>query len=112
MDGSEERGGGRGAAPRCSADRCIEEGRAREAVDLGGRKVGRGREEGGRWQRGESEAARQGGGGGRREGCAWWRSGGGGLGLVESIYINITMNVDRPIARSTAPSDRGVGGLT
>jgi hypothetical protein len=47
------------------------------------------------------------------EGCAWWRSGGGGgLGLVESIYINITMNVDRPIARSTAPSDQGVGGLT
>jgi hypothetical protein len=44
--------------------------------------------------------------------CAWWRSGGGGLGLVESIYINITMNVDRPIARSTAPNDRGVGGLT
>jgi hypothetical protein len=40
------------------------------------------------------------------EGCAWWRSGGGGgLGLVESIYINITMNVDCPIARSTAPND-------
>jgi hypothetical protein len=27
---------------------------------------------------------------------------------VESIYTNITMNVDRPIARSRAPSDRGV----
>jgi hypothetical protein len=40
------------------------------------------------------------------EGCAWWRSGGGGgLGLVESIYINITVNVDCPIARSTAPND-------
>jgi hypothetical protein len=37
-----------------------------------------------------------------------WRR---GLGLEESIYINITMNVDRPIARSTAPSDRGVGGM-
>jgi hypothetical protein len=66
-----------------------------------------------RWQRGESEAARQGGGGGGRRGRLrlvekWMR----GLGLVESIYINITMNVDRPIARSTSPSDRGVGGLT
>jgi hypothetical protein len=84
-------------------------GGAREAADQGGRKVGRGGEEGGRWQRGESEAAKEEG----EEGCAWWRSGGGGgLWLVESIYINITMNVDRPIARSTASSDRGVGGLT
>jgi hypothetical protein len=83
-------------------------------VDQGGRKVGRGGEEGGRWQRGESEAARQGGSRGGRRGrlrlVEKWRR--RGLGLVESIYINITMNVDRPIASSTAPSDRGVGGLT
>jgi hypothetical protein len=43
-------------------------GGAREAADQGGRKVGRGGEEGGRWQRGESEAAREGGGGGGRRG--------------------------------------------
>jgi hypothetical protein len=88
-------------------------GGAREAADQGGRKVGRRGEEGGRWQRGESEAARQGGGGGGRRGrlhlVEKWRR---GLGLVESIYINIMMNVDRLIARSTAPSDRGVSGLT
>jgi hypothetical protein len=84
----------------------------RETVDQGGRKVGRGGKEGGRWQRGESEAARQGGGGGGRRGrlrlVEKWRR--RGLGLVESIYINITMNVDRPITRSRAPSDRGVVG--
>jgi hypothetical protein len=34
-------------------------GGAREAVDQGGRKVGRGAGEGGRWQRGESEAGRR-----------------------------------------------------
>jgi hypothetical protein len=97
----------------------------RRSMRRGGEEVGRRRiREGGRW----GEAGRREGGGreerarrrGREaveeegeEGCAWWRSGGGGgLGLVESIYINITMNVDRPIARSRAPSDRGVGGLT
>jgi hypothetical protein len=36
-------------------------GGAREAADQGGRKVGRGGEEGGRCQRGESEATREGG---------------------------------------------------
>jgi hypothetical protein len=73
-------------------------GGAREAADQGGSKAGR----------------RQGGGGSGRRGrlrlVEKWRR--RGLGLVESIYINITMNFDRPIARSTAPGDRGVGGLT
>jgi hypothetical protein len=45
-------------------------GGAREATDQRGRKVGRGGEEGGRWQRGESEAAEEEG-----EAVEKWRRG-------------------------------------
>jgi hypothetical protein len=75
----------------------------------GGEELGRRRIREGVRRGGGREAAEEEG----EEGCIWWRSGGGeGLGLVESIYINIMMNVDRSIARSTALGDRGVGGLT
>jgi hypothetical protein len=91
-------------------------GGAREAADEGGRKVGEaGRREGGGGEEGARRRGREAAEEEGDEGCAWWRSGEGGwglLGLVESIYINITVNVDRPVARSTAPSDRVVSGLT
>jgi hypothetical protein len=60
------------------------------------RREGGGREEGARW-RGREAAEEKG-----EEGCAWWRSGGGGLGLVESIYTNIT--------KECRPSDRDIDG--
>jgi hypothetical protein len=78
----------------------------------GGRPMRRGGEDLGR--RRIREGVRRGGGGSGRRGrlrlVEKWRR--RGLGLVELIFINITMNFDLPIARSTAPGDRGVGGLT
>jgi hypothetical protein len=76
-----------------------EGGRRGEAMWREGGNRGRERwDEGGR-QRGREATEEEG-----ERGCGWWRSEGGGWGLgLESIYINITMNVDRSIARSTAP---------
>jgi hypothetical protein len=74
----------------------------RISMRRGGEELGRRRIREGVRRGGGREAVEEEG----EEGCVWWRSrGGGGLGLVESIYINVTMNFDRPIARSTAPGD-------
>jgi hypothetical protein len=102
------RGWNLGGGCGCVVVRCPSSMR-RRSMRRGGEELGRRRIREGVRRGGGREAAEEEG----EEGCVWWRSGGGGgLGLVESIYINITMNVDRPIARSTAPGDRGVGGLT
>jgi hypothetical protein len=78
-------------------------GGAREAADQGGRKAGRGGEEGGRWQRGESEAAREGGGGGRRgrlRPVEKWRRRG-----IRGSGVNIYKHHDE-----CRPSDREIDG--
>jgi hypothetical protein len=73
-------------------------GGAREAADQGGRKVGRGGEEGGRWQKGEREAARQGrGGGGRLRLVEKWRRG------IRVSGVNIYKHHDE-----CRPSDREI----